>query len=116
MIFSRDDEDIETVKDYFGKHEINLTNEKPIKQRPYQIPFAKEKIVDECVDKMLCECVEMNIIEPATSNWASPIVLVKKPDRSERFCVDYRKVNEVTEKDCFPMPNVELKLNKLHGC
>ncbi|CAF1053382.1 unnamed protein product [Brachionus calyciflorus] len=57
----------------------------------------------------------MNIKEPLNSDWASPIVLVKKPDGSERFCVDYRKVNMTTIKDCNPMPNIESKLNKLNG-
>ena len=112
MVFSRNDEDIGTILDRYGQHDIILSNNKPIKQRPYKIPFAKEQVVDECVKKML----KMGIIEPSNSQWSSPIVLVKKPDGSERFCVDYRKVNEATIKDCFPMPNVEDKLNKLHGC
>ena len=53
----------------------------------------------------------MNVIEPSNSPWASSIVLVKKPDGSERFCIDYRKLNELTVKDSFPMPVVESKLN-----
>jgi hypothetical protein len=65
-------------------HDIELENTKPIRQRPYKIPHAKQ-VVNECVDKML----RLNIIEPSNSDWASPIVLVKKPDGSERFCVDY---------------------------
>jgi len=43
------------------------------------------------------------------------IVLVKKSDGRENFCVDYRKLNEITGKDRFPMPSIESKLNKLHG-
>ena len=57
----------------------------------------------------------MNVIEQIDSDWSSPIVLVRKQDGSERFCVDYRKLNEVTIKDCFPMPNIESQLNKLYG-
>jgi hypothetical protein len=109
--FSKNDEDIGMVADIYGQHDIELSDEKPIKQRPYVIPYAKEQVVKECVEKIL----KMDIIEPSNSNWASPIVLVKKPDGSERFCVDYRKVNAVTIKDSFPMPNIENRLNKLHG-
>jgi hypothetical protein len=60
--------------------------------------------------------LKMNIIEASDSDWATPIVLVRKPDGSERFCVDYRKLNAVNIKDSYPMPHVESKLNKLHGC
>lgn len=112
MVFSRDDGDIGRVKKEYGVHDIKITNEIPIKQRPYNTPYAKEAIVNESVQKML----QFGIIEPTDSDWASPIVLVKKPDGSERFCVDYRKLNAVTIKDCFPMPSIESKLNKLHGC
>ncbi|CAF1057581.1 unnamed protein product [Brachionus calyciflorus] len=56
---------------------------------------------------------KMSKIEPLNSERASPIVLVRKPDGSERFCVDYRERNSV--KDSFPMPNIESKLKKLHG-
>jgi len=111
ICFSRNDEDIGTVEDKYGLHDVVLNDDKPIKQKPYVIPQAKETVVKDCVEKML----KMNIIEPSNSNWASPIVLVKKPDGSERFCVDYRKLNNVTLKDSFPMPNIENRLNKLHG-
>lgn len=111
-IFARDDQDLGTVSKEYGKHDIMLNPTKPIRQKPYRIPFAKEQVVNECIDKML----KLKVIEPSKSEWASPIVLVKKHDGSERFCVDYRKVNEATIKDSFPMPNIEDKLNKLHGC
>jgi len=112
MCFSRNESDIGTVNEEYGTHDIILNNEKPIKQRAYTIPYAKEQVVNDCVTKML----NMGIIEPSNGEWSSPIVLVKKADGSERFCVDYRKVNAVTVKDCFPMPSIESKLNKLSGC
>ena len=54
-------------------------------------------------------------MKPSASPWASPIVLVTKKDGSTRFCVDYRKVNQVTRKDAYPLPRVDDTLDTLSG-
>ena len=59
--------------------------------------------------------LEDEVIQPSTSPWASPIVLVCKKDNSYRFCVDYRKLNEVTHKDAYPLPRIDDTLNTLAG-
>ena len=56
-----------------------------------------------------------NIIQPSTSPWATPLVFVKKKDGTDRFCVDYQKVNKDTKKDSFPLPCIHNKLDALHG-
>ena len=59
--------------------------------------------------------LEKDVIQPSSSPWASPIVLVQKKDGSTRFCIDYRKVNTVTRKDAYPMPRVDDTLDTLAG-
>ena len=55
------------------------------------------------------------VIEPSQSPWSSPVVLVQKKDGSKRFCVDYRKLNEVTKRDCYPLPRVDTTLDAING-
>ena len=85
-------------------HDIILKeNAKPIKQHPYRVnPVQLEHIRKE-VDYML----ENDLIMPSKSEWSSPCVLVPKSDGSIRFCIDYRKVNQVTKQDTYPIPRID---------
>jgi hypothetical protein len=55
------------------------------------------------------------LIVPSTSPFASLVLLVQTKDGSWRFCVDYRKLNELTVKKCFPMPIIDEILDELAG-
>ena len=57
--------------------------------------------------------IEADVIEPAQSEWASPIVLAPKKDGTLRFCVDYRKRNAATLADTYPLPRIDECLDSL---
>lgn len=88
---------------------IIRTDSPPIKQRAYPISPALLKQVDIELKEML----DAGIIEPSNSAWSSPIVMVKKKDGRYRFCVDFRKLNKVSQPDAYPIPWVSHTLDKL---
>ena len=67
---------------------------------------------------LLRDMPESDVIQQSDtpdSSWSSPVLLAKKQDGTKRFCVDYRKVNEVTRKDAYPLPRVDDTLDTLVG-
>ena len=61
------------------------------------------------------EMLQNGVIQPSSSPWASPIVLVKKKDGKQRFCIDFRKLNKVTIRDVYPIPRIDDCLTALGG-
>ena len=90
---------------------IDTGHAEPIRSMPRPVPYHKKIEVDKQLDDML----QRGIIKPSKSEWASPILMVKKNDGSLRFCVDYRKLNNVTKHDSFPLPNINDCLSSLSG-
>lgn len=93
----------------YMKHDIKLISscQAPIRQAPYKLHPHKKKIMEKEVEYLLSH----GLAEPSMSPWASPCILVPKPDDSHRLCTDYRKVNQVTLKDSYPLPLIEDLLN-----
>ena len=82
---------------------INTGEATPVSQRPYNTPVALKKAVGSEVDWL----VQKGYIRISHSEWASPIVTVKKPDGSIRLCIDYKNVNSVTTPAPFYMPTID---------
>lgn len=99
---------------YSLRHRINTLTSQPIYVRSYRYPQVHKKVVDEQISEML----ENGIIRPSESPYSSPIwVVPKKLDASGeqkwRLVIDYRKLNQVTVDDKFPIPNMDDILDKL---
>uniref|UniRef100_A0A8C5PW96 Gypsy retrotransposon integrase-like protein 1 n=1 Tax=Leptobrachium leishanense TaxID=445787 RepID=A0A8C5PW96_9ANUR len=91
------------------KHDIVTEPHVKVRVKPYRIPEAHRKAVSEEVKKML----QLDVIEESQSEWSSPVVLVPKPNGTLRFCNDFRKLNEVSKFDAYPMPRVDELIEKL---
>ncbi|CAF4775454.1 unnamed protein product, partial [Rotaria sp. Silwood2] len=84
-------------------HVIDTSQHRPIYTPPYRrSPHDHQTIIEE-TEKLF----KQDSIEPSTSPWCSPVVLVRKKDGTTRFCVDYRKLNDITVKDSFPLPRID---------
>ena len=93
------------------KHEIVLTDDTPIAQPYRRIPPAALDEVRKHIEGLL----DKGVIQPSSSPWASPIVVVKKKSGEIRLCCDYRRLNSVTRKDSFPLPRIDECLDALGG-
>ena len=84
------------------EHDVDVGDSAPIKQHPYRVSPMKKELLDKEVQYML----KNDLIEESQSNWSSPCILVPKHDGGFRFCTDFRKVNDKTKSDSFPIPRI----------
>ena len=122
------EEEIETLRKLLEKHEATFAKNKmdlgkcsilkhkidtgfaaPIRQQMRGTPkgFEHEE------EKYLKDQLESGVVVPSSSAWSSPVCLVRKKDGSVRWCIDYRKLNDVTVKDAYPLPRIDSCLDCL---
>ncbi|XP_061729150.1 uncharacterized protein LOC133534072 [Cydia pomonella] len=90
---------------------IELNSERPVVYRPYRLSHHEREKVRAMIDDML----QAGIIRESVSNYASPIILVRKKDGGVRLCVDYRLLNSITVKERYPIPVIEDEIARLAG-
>ena len=94
------------------KHEIPVFDgTQPIKQKPYRYGPAQEEKMEHQVQELL----QKDLIDKGTGAWRLPVVLARKKYGTWRFCMDYRKLHSVTQKDVYPIPRVDDSLDALGG-
>lgn len=109
-------EDVFSLDGGFGrttlvKHDIHTGDALPIKSRMRPINPALEQNLRDQLDEWL----KHDVIEPSSSPWSSALVAVKKKNGKTRWCVDFRRLNDVTVKDAYPLPLIEDNLARLAG-
>ena len=91
------------------EHQIEVTSEEPIRSKPYAIPYNVRESLKEDIQAML----QMGVIRESKSPYASPVVVVRKKDGTNRVCVDYRKLNRLTVFDPAPGNTAEEIFQKM---
>ena len=92
------------------EHTIELKSDaKPFKSPPFRAGPKTRELEQFEINKQL----NAGVIEPAQSEWAAPVLFVPKKDGRLRFCVDYRKLNEIIVRDSYPLPRMDECIDSL---
>ncbi|GJT37534.1 hypothetical protein Tco_0937399 [Tanacetum coccineum] len=82
-----------------------------VARAPYRLaPSEMQELSDQ-----LQELAYRGFIRPSTSPWGAPVLFIKKKDRSFRMCIDYRELNKLTVKNCYPLPRINDLFDQLQG-
>lgn len=85
-------------------HDIILEAE----AQPGYCPLYKLSLEElKAAKKYILDNLEKGFIVPSSALYVSPILMARKPNRGLRFCVDFRRLNAITKKDCYPLPLID---------
>ncbi|EYC35032.1 hypothetical protein Y032_1180g3735 [Ancylostoma ceylanicum] len=101
--------DSELTQTDLVEHSIDTGDSPPIKQKTRPVPLGARQEFKSIIHGLL----ERGIITKSKSDWASPVVLVRKKDGSLRLCIDYRALNKVTKQDSYPLPTIDTVIQSL---
>nr|GEW08828.1 putative reverse transcriptase domain-containing protein [Tanacetum cinerariifolium] len=88
-----------------------ITGDAPVTRAPYQLAPSEKKELS----KQLQELSDKGFIRPSSSPWGALVLFVKKKDGSFRMCIDYRELNKLTVKNCYPLPRIDDLFDQLQG-
>jgi hypothetical protein len=109
-VFSKSDLDLGHCKTM--KHSIDVGQATPFKSKQYPIPEALKVDVKHTIDNLL----KHGIVRHSESPWTNPFFFIKKKDGRFRFIIDFRKLNDISKTDCFPVPLIDDIFSSLGGC
>ncbi|GJU16186.1 putative reverse transcriptase domain-containing protein [Tanacetum coccineum] len=120
-------EDIPVVREFLEVFPEDLPRLPPIRQVEFQIdlipkaaPVARAlyRLAPSEMQELsyqLQELADQGFIRPSTSPWGAPVLFVKKKDGSFKMCIDYRELNKLTIKNCYPLPRIDDLFDQLQG-
>ncbi|GJW33627.1 putative nucleotidyltransferase, ribonuclease H [Tanacetum coccineum] len=120
-------EDISVVKEFPDVFPEDLPGIPPVRQVEFQIdlipgaapvartPYRLAPSEMQELSNQLQELTDRGFIRPSTSPWGAPVLFVKKKDGSFRMCIDYRELNKLTIKNCYPLPRIDDLFDQLQG-
>ncbi len=83
--------------------ELNLENETPIRTKAFRMPYAYRAEIQN----QLSEYLKAGLISPCNSSYTTPIFAVRKKNGTLRIVTDYRKLNDITKNNYWPLPNID---------
>ncbi|KAK2727701.1 hypothetical protein QYM36_008256 [Artemia franciscana] len=85
------------------RHHIDTGNAHPVHQKPYRVPQSRQQAIQEELKRML----HLGIMQPSSSPWCSPVVVVAKLDETIRFCLNFQGLNRVSKFDAYPLSQID---------
>lgn len=108
-VFAKHDKDLGLAKDV--QHRIDTGTSLPFKSQAIRRSKTSEAVAEAEIKKLL----DAGLLVRSHSPWASPLLIVKKKDGSNRVVIDYRRLNSLTKKDSYPLPCIDDTIDKLGG-